>query len=117
MPARRAPDVPWFPGTDLFERLTFGELPGVAIAARDQRADLLRAYTVVYLEEELRREREDDKGRDKSALDHRGHPVAGQMSMIVRLSRAVLRARTPALNSARCCWRRVFSRTFSGISR
>ena len=56
MPAGRARDEPWFPGTDLLERLTFGELPGVATAARDQRADLLRAYTVVYLEEELRRE-------------------------------------------------------------
>ena len=47
---------PWFPAADLFERLTFGELPGVATAARAQRADLLRAYTLVYLEEELRRE-------------------------------------------------------------
>jgi predicted AAA+ superfamily ATPase len=56
MPARRARDEPQFPGADLFERLTVGELPGVATAARDQRADLLRAYTVVYLEEELRRE-------------------------------------------------------------
>jgi predicted AAA+ superfamily ATPase len=56
MPVGRTRDEPWFPGTDLFERLTFGELPGVATAARDQRADLLRAYTVVYLEEELRRE-------------------------------------------------------------
>ncbi len=46
----------WFPGVELFERLTFGELPGVAIATRAQRADLLRAYTLVYLEEELRRE-------------------------------------------------------------
>jgi predicted AAA+ superfamily ATPase len=46
----------WFPATDLVERLTFGELPGVATAARSQRAELLRAYTLVYLEEELRRE-------------------------------------------------------------
>ncbi len=47
---------PWFPATALLERLTFGELRGVATAARDHRADLLRAYTLVYLEEELRRE-------------------------------------------------------------
>ena len=47
---------PRFPATDLSERLTFGELPGVAIAARAQRGDLLRAYTLLYLEEELRRE-------------------------------------------------------------
>ena len=41
---------------DLVERLTFGELPGIATAARSRRADLLRAYSFVYLEEELRRE-------------------------------------------------------------
>lgn len=45
-----------FRAADLSERLLFGELPGVVTAARAQRADLLRAYTVVYLEEELRRE-------------------------------------------------------------
>lgn len=56
MPSRAAAHEQRFPATDLLERLTFGELPGVAIAARAQRADLLRAYTVVYLEEELRRE-------------------------------------------------------------
>src|SRR3972149_427687 len=56
MPAPGGAKEPRFPATDLFERLTFGELPGLAIAARAQRADLLRAYTVVYLEEELRRE-------------------------------------------------------------
>jgi len=47
---------PRFPATDLSERLIFGELPGVVIAARAQRGDLLRAYTLLYLEEELRRE-------------------------------------------------------------
>ena len=56
MPPRPATDEGWFPAADLLERLTFGELPGVAIAARAQRAGLLHAYTVVYLEEELRRE-------------------------------------------------------------
>jgi predicted AAA+ superfamily ATPase len=49
-------DEPWFPEAELFDRLTFGELPGVATAARSQRADLLRAYALTYLEEELRRE-------------------------------------------------------------
>ena len=47
---------PWFPAADLLERLTFGELPGVATAPEEQRADLLRSYGSVYLEEELRRE-------------------------------------------------------------
>jgi predicted AAA+ superfamily ATPase len=41
---------------DLLTRLTFGELPGVAVAAPRDRAELLRAYGLVYLEEELRRE-------------------------------------------------------------
>ena len=56
MPGRGASDEKKFPATDLIERLTFGELPGLAIAARARRADLLKAYTLVYLEEELRRE-------------------------------------------------------------
>ena len=45
-----------FPVVDLLERLTFGELPGIAIAPKEQRAGLLRSYCSVYLEEELRRE-------------------------------------------------------------
>jgi uncharacterized protein len=56
IPQRTEQEARWFPATDLMERLTFGELPGVATAARAHRADLLRGYTVVYLEEELRRE-------------------------------------------------------------
>jgi len=56
MPAKGPADESTFPASDLLDRLTFGELPGVAIAARVHRADLLRAYTLVYLEEELRRE-------------------------------------------------------------
>jgi predicted AAA+ superfamily ATPase len=45
-----------FPPADLLDRLTTGELPGVAIAARGVRADLLRAYSLLYIEEEVRRE-------------------------------------------------------------
>jgi predicted AAA+ superfamily ATPase len=56
MPAPGMLDEPGFPATGLEERLIFGELPGVAIAARALRGELLRAYTLVYLEEELRRE-------------------------------------------------------------
>ena len=55
MPPSRV-DEPPFPPTDLLSRLTFGELPGVAVAAPRDRAELLRAYCLVYLEEELRRE-------------------------------------------------------------
>ena len=43
MPARGAVDERWFPATDLIERLTFGELPAVAIATHAHRGDLLRA--------------------------------------------------------------------------
>jgi predicted AAA+ superfamily ATPase len=56
LPERGAVAERWFPAADLIERLTFGELPGVATAARAQRAELLRSYALVYLEEELRRE-------------------------------------------------------------
>lgn len=45
-----------FPAADLIERMTFGELPGIALAAPEVRADLLKAYCFMYLEEELRRE-------------------------------------------------------------
>ena len=50
------PDLPAFPSANLLERLTFGELPGVAVAPEDAREDLLRTYSYVYLEEEIRRE-------------------------------------------------------------
>jgi predicted AAA+ superfamily ATPase len=49
-------DQALFPATGLIDRLLFGELPGVAVAPAKLRADLLRSYTVVYLQEELRRE-------------------------------------------------------------
>lgn len=47
---------PWFPPENLVTRLTFGELPGIAIAPPRDRAELLHAYSMVYLQEELRRE-------------------------------------------------------------
>jgi predicted AAA+ superfamily ATPase len=56
LPTRGAVTERRFAAADLFERLTFGELPGVATASAAHRADLLRAYTLVYLEEEVRRE-------------------------------------------------------------
>jgi len=52
----RGVSIPAFPAAALPERLVFGELPGVAVAKAAQRADLLRAYCLVYLQEELRRE-------------------------------------------------------------
>jgi predicted AAA+ superfamily ATPase len=55
LPGRKPVERP-FPAVELVERLAFGELPGIATAARSRRAELLRAYSFVYLEEELRRE-------------------------------------------------------------
>jgi uncharacterized protein len=45
-----------FPASDLVTRLAHGELPGIVAAREADRADLLRAYTLVHLEEEIRRE-------------------------------------------------------------
>lgn len=45
-----------FPATELVERLTFGELPGITTARTRDRQALLHSYAYVYLEEELRRE-------------------------------------------------------------
>jgi len=45
-----------FPASDLLTRLTFGELPGVVAAPETDRAELLRAFAFVHLEEEIRRE-------------------------------------------------------------
>jgi predicted AAA+ superfamily ATPase len=45
-----------FPADDLLTRLTFGELPGVVAAPESDRAELLRAFAFVHLEEEIRRE-------------------------------------------------------------
>jgi len=45
-----------FPAWDIEERLAFGALPGIVTANVDDRADLLRTYSTVFLEEEIRRE-------------------------------------------------------------
>lgn len=47
---------PAFPASALIERLTYGELPAVAAVPARDRAAILRSYTTIYLEEELRRE-------------------------------------------------------------
>jgi predicted AAA+ superfamily ATPase len=51
-----APPGERFPAADLLTRLAWGELPGVATAAPEDRAALLKAYAVLHLEEEIRRE-------------------------------------------------------------
>jgi predicted AAA+ superfamily ATPase len=56
MPRPAVAHEPAFPAADLLERLTYGELPGVATATKGYRRNLLRSYALVYLEEELRRE-------------------------------------------------------------
>lgn len=50
------PPVNTFPPWPLLDRLAFGSLPGVVTAEAADRADLLTAYAVIYLEEEIRRE-------------------------------------------------------------
>ncbi len=45
-----------FPNWDLMTRLAFGALPGIVTAASEDRVDLLRSYTSIHLEEEIRRE-------------------------------------------------------------
>ena len=45
-----------FPASDLLTRLAFGDLPGVVAAEEADRAELLRAFAFVHLEEEIRRE-------------------------------------------------------------
>lgn len=56
LPAATGVKDPWFPPADLLERLTFGELPAIVVAPAAHRPEILRAYCLVYLEEELRRE-------------------------------------------------------------
>lgn len=45
-----------FPTADLLTRLTYGDLPGVVTSDESDRADLLKSYTTIHLEEEIRRE-------------------------------------------------------------
>jgi len=54
-PTQDPPENP-FPSSDLIGRLAYGELPGVVAAEEEDRADLLRTFAYVHLEEEIRRE-------------------------------------------------------------
>jgi predicted AAA+ superfamily ATPase len=45
-----------FPAEDLLTRLAYGDLPGVVAAPEPDRAEMLRAFAFVHLEEEIRRE-------------------------------------------------------------
>jgi len=51
-----AEDPPRFSAATIERRLAFGELPGIALAEEDERARLLKSYSLIYLEEEIRRE-------------------------------------------------------------
>jgi len=48
--------APLFPSVDLNERLAFGDLPGIAVAAPQDKPEILKAYAYIHLEEEIRRE-------------------------------------------------------------
>ena len=54
-PDSKTPAEP-FPAMELLDRLAFGALPGIVTAPVSVRPDLLRTYTVVHLEEEIRHE-------------------------------------------------------------
>lgn len=45
-----------FPSWDLESRLAYGALPGVVISEERDRPELLKAFSVIHLEEEIRRE-------------------------------------------------------------
>jgi len=45
-----------FPAWDLGTRLAYGALPGIVASEEGDRAELLRAFSIVHLEEEIRRE-------------------------------------------------------------
>ncbi len=45
-----------FPKWDLMTRLAYGALPGIVTATSEDRVDLLRSFTSIHLEEEIRRE-------------------------------------------------------------
>lgn len=45
-----------FPAWDLVDRLAWGSLPGIVAAEEADRAQLLEAFAVIHLEEEMRRE-------------------------------------------------------------
>jgi predicted AAA+ superfamily ATPase len=45
-----------FPEADLITRLAYGELPGIVTADEEDRDAMLHGYTVLHLEEEIRRE-------------------------------------------------------------
>jgi uncharacterized protein len=57
--------IPWeggegpsrpFPAWDLEARLAYGSLPGIVAAEEKDRAELLKAFAIIHLEEEVRRE-------------------------------------------------------------
>ncbi len=45
-----------FPEASLEERLAFGDLPGVVLAESEDKPEILKAYSDIHLEEEIRRE-------------------------------------------------------------
>lgn len=49
-------NIKHFPAFDLESRMVWGDLPGIITADENDRNDILKAYTVIHLEEEIRRE-------------------------------------------------------------
>ncbi len=87
LPAATGVKEPWFPPADLIERLTFGELPAVVVAPAEHRPDILRAYCLVYLEEELRREALVKDWAAFSRFLHLAAAESGQMLNYAKISK------------------------------
>ncbi|MEI6423530.1 MAG: AAA family ATPase, partial [Lentisphaerota bacterium] len=49
-------DINRFPQMDLLKMLTFGSLPGIATADEAAKSDVLKTYSSIFIEEEIRRE-------------------------------------------------------------
>lgn len=52
----KAPPSNVFPAWDLETRLAYGALPGIVTSAAEDRAELLKSYAIIHMEEEIRRE-------------------------------------------------------------
>jgi len=56
LPMTESPGQNVFPGSMIEERLAYGELPGIVTAEETLRGRLLKSYSTIHLQEEVRRE-------------------------------------------------------------
>lgn len=82
-------NLPTWPAVDLPTRLAWGELPGIVSVEENLRADLLRAYSMVYLAEEVRREA---LVKDRAAFSRFLKLVALESGQVVNYSKIAQQA-------------------------